>query len=122
MSVADDPISDRPEWHSDAACRGTGPAMWCVPRGSGRAPFERLAAQYCAVCPVAGHCLAEAVKVPRETDYGCVRLGVPGNAWRKLRPAVRRWDPTTDADWATLAAWILDDGWRAVVSAVEGVR
>lgn len=43
----------RPWWHTHAACRGVGPAIFYPTRGEDHEP----ALEYCQRCPVAEHCL-----------------------------------------------------------------
>lgn len=40
--------------------------------------------------------------------YGVCRVGTIGVAWRRVEVLVDEFAPVTPADWATLAAWVLD--------------
>jgi hypothetical protein len=118
LSIADDPVHYRPNWWDQAACLGTGVEMWCLPLP--KASLRSLRETYCAHCPVAGHCLQDGVNSTHlQNTYGTVRLGLPPCAWKKLPAVILRWNPTNDSDWAGLAAWILDEGWRSVVKAAR---
>jgi WhiB family redox-sensing transcriptional regulator len=57
-------VGERPEWHAEAACRGTDPEVF-FPRTSDPR-HEALA--LCASCPVRSQCLEHALALPE--DHG----------------------------------------------------
>lgn len=76
-----------PEWHERAECAAHG----CDPSLEGTPPRyrARVAAEYCAGCPVMAQCAVEAL---RNVDTGVVRAGVFLDAYngRYHRPVKRR--------------------------------
>ena len=76
-----------PEWHERAECAAHG----CDPSLEGTPPRyrARVAAEYCAGCPVMAQCAGEAL---RNVDTGVVRAGVfiDNSNGRYHRPEKRR--------------------------------
>lgn len=76
-----------PEWHERAECA----KHKCDPSLTGTPPgrLKRVAASYCAGCPVMAECAAEAL---RNTDTGVVRAGmfIDNSNGRYHRPEKRR--------------------------------
>lgn len=56
------------EWRTAAACRDEDPAIFFP--GRGEVAKEVKARAICARCPVAAECLAAALAVPGEHDFG----------------------------------------------------
>jgi hypothetical protein len=79
-----------------------------IPRGVGYTKIPQLRA-VCARCPVAGHCLSEALdEDPRIRVAGPLRVGHTGPVWATIADVATFLDVTTDDDFDTLAAWLLD--------------
>jgi WhiB family redox-sensing transcriptional regulator len=89
-------VFDRPRWWTEAACRGVGTELFFGPAGQGteqvpaRRQREAKAKQYCASCPVAVDCLADALKfgddgirggMSRYERYQTVRPRPPKRKW-----------------------------------------
>jgi hypothetical protein len=63
----------------------------------------------CSGCPVAGHCLREALaEDPTTRAVGPLRVGHSGPVWRSIASVAVFLEVTTDDDHDTLAAWLLD--------------
>ena len=61
-------LTRRPQWHAEAACRGTDPNAFIPARGANGALVARARA-ICATCPVTEECLAYAM-----ADSDCVGI------------------------------------------------
>lgn len=96
----------RPRWHALAACCADGPSEWTIGNHEDlRRKLARLRS-ICVGCPTSGPCLREALAEKLyEGAIGPVRVGW---SWARLGVIVDDLDPTTDADWSDLAAWLLD--------------
>jgi hypothetical protein len=96
-----------PDWWTLAVCRGDGPDKWIVERGNP----DQVAAlrKTCAACPASGDCLADAMDMDANVRHiGPLRAGTTGRGWYPVESLVAELDPQTGAEWATVAAWVVD--------------
>jgi hypothetical protein len=70
---------ERPAWHADAACKGSGPRL--IFAGSRRSAADARA-RYCDACPVSAQCLAAALSGDE--------VGVWGGSTADQRRGMRR--------------------------------
>ncbi len=77
-------------WREGAACRGANPGIFFLgygpPRGYGRLSkmAKARALELCAGCPVTGECLAYALTMPANGDFG-IWGGTTANQRVKIR-------------------------------------
>lgn len=102
-------LSNLPEWHDQAVCKGKDPDLWFLDRGDSSAEAKAI----CAECPVEAECLDWALtrKEPRgiwggtsERERRRIRQGLPvvvkrGRQVKPPRDTKRRYEhPLRDAD------------------------
>lgn len=80
----------RPDWYDDAACRGMDPAVF-FPDHHGD---HRAALAVCATCPVAAHCLLEAMAV------GTSLHGIWGGTTERRRRQLRKQGWKGERSWS----------------------
>jgi WhiB family redox-sensing transcriptional regulator len=74
-------LTRRPEWHAEAACRGSGTSAFFPTRGANAGTMARTR-DTCSRCPVRPECLAFALADP---DVTGTWAGTTGSERRQLR-------------------------------------
>jgi hypothetical protein len=106
-------IPTTPDWWTLAACRADGADRWVVERGR-QGHLAELKA-ICAACPAAGDCLRDAFTLdPNVRRVGLVRCGTTGRSWIAVEALVAELQPSSDAEWSTVAAHVVDGDVRSV--------